>query len=103
MDIGCDHCYLAISLLQQHKAQTVINIDIHPDPLAAGIKNLQKYGLIDHTINLVNDGLKDLKLSDPVFQGIKSIDTCVIAGMGSNNIIEIHQKNHHHATLVSAP
>ncbi len=93
MDIGCDHCYLAIELLSSHKAQTIINIDVRKDPLAIGMKNLKKHQLLEHTINLVNDGLKDLTLAHPQFKNINKIDYCVIAGMGANNIIDILKNN----------
>ncbi len=94
IDVGCDHCYLAIELLSKQHCHHVVNIDLRPQPLAIGEKNLKRFNLLDKTTNLVNDGLKDLSLSDlQIVPAINKIDYVVIAGMGTNNIIHILQAN----------
>ncbi len=89
IDIGSDHAYLAINLLNNKKAQMVCNVEVNQKPLEAGINNLIKYNCLDKTQNILNNGLKDIntKLDDIHF------DYLTIAGMGSNNIIEILQHN----------
>ena len=89
IDIGSDHAYLAINLLTNQKAQMVCNVEVNQQPLDAGIKNLNKHHLLDKTQNILNDGLKDInnKLDDIHF------DYLTIAGMGSNNIIDILKHN----------
>ena len=93
IDVGCDHCFLAIDLLKNKKANLVINIDINHEPLEYGKKNLDKFLLLDKTINIVNDGLIGLKNNNLIKPYINDIDYCVIAGMGSNNIINILKNN----------
>ncbi len=94
VDVGCDHCYLAIELLSNHRCQHVINIDLRPKPLAIGEKNLLKYQLLEQTTNLVHNGLKQLSLAQlQIPFPITTIDYAVIAGMGSSNIIHILEEN----------
>ena len=89
MDVGSDHAYLAIELLKQNKVKFVYNVEINELPLQQGIKNLEKYNLLDKTDNILNNGLLGLesKYKDLEF------DYLVIAGMGSNNIIKILENN----------
>ena len=88
MDIGCDHCYVAIELLRNNKCKHVINIDKNKLPLQQGINNLSKFKLLDKTTNLINDGLKGL--SEKNFD---KIDYIIIAGMGASTIISILNNN----------
>lgn len=92
IDVGCDHCLLALNLLQTKKAKLIVNIDKNFAPLAAGIDNLDKYNLTNQTINLVNDGLNNLKMDNKIFHNFINIDYCVIAGIGGNKIIDILKK-----------
>lgn len=89
IDVGCDHCYLAIELLKQKKVDFVVNVDINKKPLEAGIKNLSLHNVVNKTQNIVNDGLKNInhKLQFQTF------DYIIIAGMGSNTIIDILKYN----------
>lgn len=93
IDVGCDHCFLAIELFKQNKIKHIINVDINKKPLDSGVKNLIKYNLLNKTTNIVNDGLKDIEKKDKIFQNITKIDYCVIAGMGSSSIIDIIKNN----------
>ncbi|WP_031489358.1 class I SAM-dependent methyltransferase [Ureaplasma canigenitalium] len=87
IDVGCDHCLLDIELIRSKKTYFALPIDINYEPLQSGIRNIKKYGLIDRIFPLVNDGLKNLS-STIIF------DYLIIAGLGSNKIIDII-KNHH--------
>jgi tRNA (adenine22-N1)-methyltransferase len=84
-DIGCDHGYVGISLLLQHKAAFIYNIDIRKNPLLNAIKNFQKYDLLKYTKNINCDGLKTDEISKP-------IDFCIISGLGDKTIFEIIKK-----------
>ncbi len=89
IDVGSDHCYLAIELLNNNQCQHVINIEKNAQPLYSGIQNLTKKQLIDKTTNILNNGLQNLDLK----QINNQVDYIVIAGMGSNNIIDILSNN----------
>ena len=84
-DIGSDHAFLAIRLLKNKQAKTVYNIEINQKPLDAGIKNLKANFVFKNTVNVINDGLKNWKLT-------KYFDYVVIYGMGGKNIVNILSK-----------
>lgn len=83
IDIGCDHGYLSIYLKQNNLCKNIYASDISENALNYARKNFKKYNLdID---NFVSDGFKNI----PVY-----FDTAVIAGMGTNTILDIikHEK-----------
>jgi tRNA (adenine22-N1)-methyltransferase len=82
IDVGCDHCYTSIFAITKKQVKFAYNIDIAKKPLENGIKNIEKYGLIEKTNNIVNDGLKDLNIKE-------KIDYCIISGLGGNTIKSI--------------
>lgn len=80
-DIGCDHAFVSIYLVQNNIAPYVIAMDVRKGPLAIAQKNIKTY----HTEKKI-----DLRLSD----GFESLlpdetDTAVIAGMGGPLIIRL--------------
>ena len=80
-DIGTDHGYLGIYLLQSGAARHVIACDLRKDPLENARRNAKLFGV---------DGEMELRLSD----GLKKIlpdevDTVVMAGMGGDLIQRI--------------
>ena len=80
-DIGTDHGYLGIYLLQSGAARHVIACDLRKDPLENARRNAKLFGV---------DGEMELRLSD----GLKKIlpdevDTVVMAGMGGDLIQKI--------------
>lgn len=83
-DVGSDHALLAINLLRDKKVKQVVNIEKNWQPHNAGKANLAKNHLTTKTINVLNDGLKDI--TKKVFI---QPDYVVIAGMGAKNIIQI--------------
>ncbi|XQP55172.1 MAG: class I SAM-dependent methyltransferase [Mycoplasmoidaceae bacterium] len=83
-DVGSDHALLAINLLREKNVKQVVNIEKNWLPHNAGKANLAKNHLTTKTINVLNDGLKDI--TKKVFV---QPDYVVIAGMGGKNIIDI--------------
>lgn len=79
-DIGCDHGYLGIYLLQNGIAQTVIAADINEGPLQAALHNAHKYGVADKMRFFLSDGLRNVPTD---------FDTMVCAGMGAETMISI--------------
>lgn len=81
-DIGTDHAYLPVCLIDSGKCKTAIASDIRSGPLKRAETTVQKYnmgGLIELRLGA---GLETVTLSDKV-------DTIVIAGMGGLVITEI--------------
>lgn len=79
-DIGCDHGYLGIYLLQTGAASWVYAADIHEQPLRAAIINAEKYGVRDKMSFYLSDGVQNLP---------RDFDCLVCAGMGADTMISI--------------
>lgn len=79
-DIGTDHGYLGIWLLQQGIARSVIASDIVSGPLSAARRNAVKYGLTDKMEFYLSDGVRNIP---------RDFDTMVCAGMGADTIVSI--------------
>lgn len=84
-DIGCDHGYISIELVNKNKCIKAYAVDINPRPLSIASKNIFKYNL-NNTIECV--------LSDG-FTNFSNLDNtgAVIAGMGGSTISNIIQKD----------
>ena len=79
-DVGTDHGYLGIWLLQQGIAGSVIASDIVPGPLSAAERNVEKYGFTDKMKCYLSDGVQSIP---------RDFDVLVCAGMGGDTIISI--------------
>lgn len=80
-DVGCDHGYLGIYLIQQGLASHVTATDLRPKPLEKARSNSRAYGAADRMEFFVADGLKAVEPG--------RVDTIVCAGMGGDNIAGI--------------
>lgn len=85
-DIGTDHGYLPIALLQRGRAISAVAADINKDPLESAVKNAAKYGVSDRMRFVLSDGLRGLSAEDA--------DDIVIAGMGGELILRIVSDAH---------
>lgn len=83
-DIGTDHGYLAVALLQQGKADFVVAGDLNRGPYEAAKRTVHENAIGEEQISVrIGDGLKVLQPGE--------VDTVCIAGMGGilmNNILE---------------
>ena len=79
-DVGCDHGYLSIHLLQQGIAKSAICSDIRPQPLQSAIRNAEKYGLADKMEFHLSDGVQNIP---------RDFDTLICAGMGADTMVSI--------------
>lgn len=79
-DIGCDHGYLGIYLLNNNIASHVIAADINEGPLNAAVFNAEKYGVRDRMQFFLSDGVRNIP---------RDFDTMVCAGMGGDTMISI--------------
>jgi tRNA (adenine22-N1)-methyltransferase len=82
VDVGSDHAQLAIKLLKAKKTKHVYNIELNKEPYLITINNLERHHLLTSTTNLLANGLQTHLINE-------TIDYCVIAGMGANNIVDI--------------
>lgn len=79
-DIGCDHGYLGIYLLQENIASAVIAADINEGPLQAAFHNAHKYACADRMRFYLSNGVRNVP---------HDFDTLVCAGMGAETMISI--------------
>ncbi|MDE6887396.1 MAG: class I SAM-dependent methyltransferase [Eubacterium sp.] len=80
-DIGTDHGFLPIYLVQSGKCQRVIAMDIKAGPLERAREHIAAAGLGSSIQTRLSDGLREL--------GESEADSAVIAGMGGLTVIHI--------------
>ena len=83
-DVGSDHALLAIALLKNKQTRKVVNIDINYKPLKAGLINLAKKHLTTKTLNVENNGLRNISKKVRL-----QPDYICITGLGARTIIDI--------------
>lgn len=94
IDVGTDHAFLPIALIDQGITEQIIAIDNNQEPFKKATANIEKAGYTELISLILNDGLKDI-----IFNGNEII---VIAGMGgilisnilkeAKNRLQINQK-----------
>lgn len=80
VDVGTDHGYLPVALLQQGRIQSAIATDIGEEPLQHARRTAAEYEITNLDFRLC-DGLQGVSPDE--------VDTIVIAGMGGETIISI--------------
>lgn len=73
-DIGCDHGYVSIFLVQERKCKKVIAMDIGKGPLSQAEKNIFAAGLQNKIQCRLSNGMEKLTPGE--------VDTVLVAGMG---------------------
>ncbi|MCI5543085.1 MAG: class I SAM-dependent methyltransferase [Mollicutes bacterium] len=84
VDVGCDHGYLLIELAKNNKSTNLLGVENKLGPFSTLKKNIKLNKL---------DGKINTSLSDGISNIDSSFDTLVIAGMGSDNIVGIIERN----------
>lgn len=74
VDVGCDHGYLPIWLVEQGWIPGAIAMDINKGPLLRAASNIKQHGLSRYIETRLSDGIAALSSGEG--------DTLVIAGMG---------------------
>ena len=79
-DVGCDHGYLAIHLLQSGAVESVIASDIHEGPLQSALHNAVRYGVREKMSFYLSDGVRKIP---------RDFDCLICAGMGGDTMVSI--------------
>ena len=90
-DIGTDHAYVPIELINSGRAKRVIASDIKPGPLKIAKSHIEKRGLSDRIETRLGSGLSVLAPGEA--------DYIIIAGMGGELICDILKENTETARL----
>lgn len=80
-DVGTDHGYIPIYLIQNHICDSAIAMDIGKGPLQRAREHISRYNLEDRIETRLSDGVQQLKP--------KEADCMVVAGMGGALTIHI--------------
>lgn len=83
-DIGCDHAFVSIYLVEQHRAKRVIASDVRRGPIAIAKRNIEAMNLSDQIEIRMGDGL------DTIVPG--EVNAVVLAGMGGMLMIDILER-----------
>lgn len=84
IDIGSDHGFLPLHLLQVNTIKHAVICDINALPLQSAIKNARKAQLEEHCTFVQSNGLQS-------YQG--NVNSAVIAGMGYETIAQIIEQD----------
>lgn len=80
-DIGCDHAYTSMYMIETGKAKKVLAMDINEGPLATARKNILNYGYESRIETRLSNGMEKLQNGE--------VDSVLIGGMGGVLICQI--------------
>lgn len=83
-DIGCDHAFVSIYLIQTGKADKVLAMDVKDGPVGIAKENIALYGFEDYIEVRKSNGFEAAEVGE--------IDCAIIAGMGGHLIVDILEK-----------
>lgn len=80
-DIGCDHGFVSIYLIEKGICPKVISMDVNEGPLLRAREHIEERGLTEYIDIRLSDGMEKLKAQEA--------DSILIAGMGGRLVIKI--------------
>lgn len=81
VDVGTDHGYVPIYLIEAHIVPSALAMDVNKGPVERARENINQYGLQSYISVRLSDGLSKLQKDEG--------DTLIIAGMGGSLTIRI--------------
>ncbi|MBR1848347.1 MAG: SAM-dependent methyltransferase [Lachnospiraceae bacterium] len=99
LDMGCDHGFVAIHLVQKGICPKVLATDLREGPLSAAKEHVEAMGLTDRIELRLSDGLQNVQKGE--------VDGMIAAGMGGKLMIRVleeeMEKVHNMTYLVLQP
>lgn len=86
-DVGTDHGFVPIRLMEIGNVKHVVAMDIRKGPLSRAAEHVREYQMEDQIETRLSDGLKELKAGEA--------DTVIIAGMGGELMLRILRDGAH--------
>ncbi len=80
-DVGCDHGFVSVYLVEQGISPAVLAMDVRKGPLSAATEHVAERGLTSCIETRLSDGLHNYKIGEA--------DTLVCAGMGGRLMMRI--------------
>ena len=84
-DVGCDHAFVPIYLINQGISPYVIAMDVRKGPLAQAKEHIREYGLDTYIETRLSDGLEYFEIGEA--------DSLICAGMGGKLMMNILKKD----------
>ena len=84
-DVGCDHAFVPIYLINQGISPYVIAMDVRKGPLAQAKEHIREYGLDTYIETRLSDGLEYFEIGEA--------DSLICAGMGGKLMMNILEKD----------
>lgn len=81
VDVGCDHGFLSIYLVQHGISPRVLAMDVRKGPLSRAQEHIAEYGMESYIETRLSDGLLEYKMGEA--------DSLVCAGMGGRLMMKI--------------
>ena len=86
-DVGTDHGFVPIRLMENGNVKHVVAMDVRKGPLSRAAEHVREYQMEDRIETRLSDGLKELKPGEA--------DTVIIAGMGGELMLRILRDGAH--------
>lgn len=83
-DVGTDHGYIPIYLIESGKCEKAFAMDVNEGPLLRAKEHIEMHGLADQITTRLSDGVKALQISE--------CESVVVAGMGGALAIKIMEE-----------
>ena len=80
-DVGCDHGFVSIYLVEQGLSSSVLAMDVRSGPLSAAKEHITEHGLDEKIETRMSDGLHNYNIGEA--------DTLICAGMGGRLMMRI--------------
>lgn len=91
-DIGCDHGFVSIYLIESNKASRVLAMDVNKGPLERAAEHVNEKRLSTYIETRLSDGAKALEfIKDENGTSKLEVQAALIAGMGGRLMIRIIQ------------
>ena len=81
VDVGCDHGFVSISLVQRGISPGVLAMDVRKGPLSRAQEHIEEYGYTEYIETRLSDGLQEYREGEA--------DCLICAGMGGRLMMRI--------------
>ncbi len=91
-DIGCDHGFVSIYLIENRKASHCLAMDVNKGPLERAKEHVYEKQLSTYIETRLSDGAKEIRFLEEKNEGQRlEVEAALMAGMGGRLMIQIIQ------------
>lgn len=92
IDVGCDHGYISINLINENKCKQCYAVDINVKPLNNAIENIKLYNMEDKIKCILSNGfdfLNEIKKTSAIIAGMGGITSAKILEENRNKVSQM--------------